>query len=105
MLAALLETEGFNVLTADGGNAGIDIAEAECPDLIITDISMPDLDGIEMTRRLREHPKCGSVPIIVLTAFGNANREWVVKAGASGFMTKPFEFISLTATINQLLGL
>ena len=105
MLTALLETEGFNVLTAGSGNAGIDIAEAECPDLIITDISMPDLDGIEMTKRLRQHPKFSNVPVIVLTAFGDIDREWAIKAGASRFMTKPFEFVSLTIAIKHLLSL
>lgn len=105
MLAILLGNEGFTVLTAEDGRAGIGIAMVEYPDLIITDINMPDLDGIEMIRRLREHPKCSDVPIMVLTALSDIDRAWAVKAGANSFMTKPFEFVSLTTAIKQLLSL
>ncbi len=105
VLAALLEIEGFKVLTAEDGIDGIDIAQAECPDLIITDVNMPNLDGVEMITRLREHPKCRCVPILVLTAYSDLDSAWAINAGANVFMTKPFEFGLLKTAVKQLLSL
>jgi CheY-like chemotaxis protein len=105
MLTLLLESEGFKVLSAEDGNAGIDIAQADCPDLIITDINMPNLDGIEMIKRLRVLPKCSSIPILVLTAYGDIDMAWALNAGASQFMNKPLEYGLLKTVVRQLISL
>jgi DNA-binding response OmpR family regulator len=68
LLHLYLMMGGFSVITAEDGREGLDAAEAEHPDLIITDISMPHLNGIEMTRLLRAKADFESVPIVVLTA-------------------------------------
>src|SRR5215216_3869156 len=71
MMTKLLELESFTVVTAEDGRIGLRVAEAEHPDLIITDINMPNLNGIEMIKLLRELPEFGSVPIMAITAYGN----------------------------------
>ncbi len=86
-----LETDGHRVLDADNGASGLDKAFKRNPDLIIVDVSMPLIPGIEVIGFVRREEKLRSTPIIVLSAA--SNQEIVVKcmeAGANGYMVKPF---------------
>jgi len=103
MMAKLLEMESFNVITAEDGRAGFDTAKAERPDMIITDINMPNLNGIEMIRLLRREVDFGSVPIMAITAYGQNIAQEAVEAGANQATTKPINFESLIRGIRQLL--
>jgi two-component system alkaline phosphatase synthesis response regulator PhoP len=103
MMAKLLEMEAFTVVTAEDGYAGLRIAAAEHPDLIITDINMPNLNGIEMIKQLREQPEFASVPIMAITAYGNGVATEALDAGADRAATKPVRFNSLAVEIRELL--
>jgi CheY-like chemotaxis protein len=103
MMAKLLELEAFTVVTAEDGSAGLDVAANEHPDLIITDINMPNLNGIEMIKELRKRPAFGRVPIMAITAYGNGVAKEALEAGANRATTKPVQFNALIEEIKQLL--
>ena len=104
MMTKLLELESFTVVTAEDGSVGLNIAEIERPDIIITDINMPNLNGIEMIRRLRKQPQFSQVPIMAITAYGNGVAAEAVAAGANHATTKPIEFEALIGGIKRLLA-
>jgi len=103
MMSKLLEMEAFTVLTAEDGNEGLSIAAAEHPDLIITDINMPNLNGIEMIKLLRKQTEFETTPIMAITAYGNGVAKEAIDAGADRATTKPIQFTSLAAEIKELL--
>ena len=103
MMTKLLELESFSVVTAEDGRVGLSVARAEQPDLIITDINMPNLNGIEMIKILRQQPEFGSVPIMAITAYGSSVAAEALEAGADQASTKPITFDSLITGINELL--
>ena len=103
MMVKLLELEAFTVVTAQDGSAGLKVAAAELPDLIITDINMPNLNGIEMIRQLRTRPGFGRVPIMAMTAYGNGVAKEALEAGADRAATKPVQFNALVVEIRELL--
>jgi CheY-like chemotaxis protein len=104
MMAKLLEMESYSVVTAGDGQIGLEVAEAELPDLIITDIHMPNLNGIEMIRILREHPMLQSIPIMAITAYGSAVASEALQMGADYATSKPVEFETLIGGIKTLLS-
>ena len=104
MMTKLLELESFTVVTAEDGSVGLNMAEIERPDIIITDINMPNLNGIEMIRRLRKQPQFSQVPIMAITAYGNGVAAEAVAAGANHATTKPIEFEALIGGIKRLLA-
>ena len=99
-----LTTEGFAVVTASNGREGLYLASAEHPDLIITDISMPEIDGLELVRQLRTHPEFETLPILVLTAFGADQMDQAIKAGANRALNKPVHFDGLIDDVRELLA-
>ena len=103
MMTKLLELESFNVITAEDGRIGFDTAKAERPDIIITDINMPNLNGIEMIRLLRDEVDFSSVPIMAITAYGQNVAQEAVEAGANQATTKPIDFDKLIRGIRYLL--
>lgn len=103
MMAKLLELEAFAVITAEDGRAGLAAAAAEHPDLIITDINMPNVNGIEMIKQLRKLPACGHIPIMAITAYGNGVAKEALEAGADLAAIKPVQFSALIVDIKKLL--
>jgi DNA-binding response OmpR family regulator len=103
MMAKLLELEAFNVVTAEDGRIGLEVADRELPDLIITDINMPNMSGIEMIRELRKQAWCQSVPIMAITAYGNGVAKDALEAGANRAATKPIKFNAVIVEIRELL--
>jgi DNA-binding response OmpR family regulator len=99
-----LTTEGFVVVVASDGREGLYMAVAEQPDLIITDISVPGLDGIDLVKQLRAQPELDNVPILVLTAFGNEEMDQAIRAGAYRAMSKPVHLDSLMDEVRELLA-
>src|ERR1044071_7620298 len=99
-----LTREGFLVVTASDGREGLYLANAEHPDLIITDINMPGLDGLELIRQLRALPEFKKLPIMVFTAFGFVERDNALRAGATRAADKPMEFETLIDEVNDLLA-
>ncbi|HVF89433.1 MAG TPA: response regulator [Blastocatellia bacterium] len=103
-LTKLLELDNFTVIAAGDGLKGVSAARAEHPDLIITDINMPHLSGIEMIKMLRKEDDFRTVPIVVITAYGQSVSMQALEVGADSVMTKPFEYDRLTDTVERLLS-
>jgi len=103
MLAMLFNMEGYNVATAEDGREGLRRASADNPDLIVTDIQMPYVDGNEMIRRLRAQPDSKRVPIIVMTAYGEETGNRAVQSGADRAFTKPVDYDLLLEAIKDLI--
>ena len=105
MLSRRLVRRGFDVLSAEDGQAGVDMAKSDLPDLILMDISLPVLDGWGATEALKGDTKTSGIPIIVLTANAmEADRERAFEVGADGFETKPVDFPALLSAISSALG-
>jgi len=105
MLSRRLERQGYEVVVAADGQQGLLMAEAESPALILMDMSLPELDGWEATRRLKAGKSTQHIPVIALTAHAMVDdREKAYAAGCDDYDTKPVEFHRLLAKINTLLG-
>ncbi len=103
MLRAALVDAGFNVLQADDGVAGLEVLEAETPDVIITDINMPRLDGFGFIEGVRREPRHRAVPILVLTTESDAAKKAKARsAGATGWIVKPFDPEKLVTAIRRV---
>jgi DNA-binding response OmpR family regulator len=106
MLQDRLEHEGYQVITAYDGKAGIEKAVSELPDLILLDVMMPEVTGIEVCKILTEDPLTQRIPIILVTARSGAeDTKEGLEAGAFDYIKKPFNKIELLARINSALKL
>jgi two-component system cell cycle response regulator DivK len=104
MLSRRLQRKGYSVLIAVDGEQGLATAYSEMPDLILMDISLPFIDGYEVTRRLKANPRTKSIPVIALTAHALlTDRDKALRAGCNDYDTKPVDFSRLTEKIETLL--
>lgn len=91
-LAEILEEEGHEVLQAIDGLTALDVVAATPPDVILLDIAMPGMDGLETLRRLKAMPECSKLPVIMVTAQGDRqNMVKAVQLGVRDYVTKPWE--------------
>ena len=105
MLSRRLAKRGFEVVVALDGASAAALAAAERPDLILMDLSLPDMDGCEVTRLVRAEPATASIPIIALTAHAmETDRIRALDAGCQDFDTKPVDLARLLAKIDALLS-
>ncbi len=105
MLKRRLERRGFRVLVAVDGRQGLLMAASESPDLILMDMSLPELDGWEAARRIKADPALAVIPLIALTAHAMAgDREKAMEAGCNDYDTKPVDLPRLLLKIDALLG-
>jgi len=105
MLSRRLERKGYQVITATNGSHGISAAQAQSPDLILMDMSLPEMDGWEAARRLKSDEATQHIPVIALTAHAMlSDRERALQAGCDDYETKPVEFPRLLAKIQAMLG-
>jgi len=103
-VAAILRGEGFEVSTARSGREALVAVAKNLPDLIVSDVRMPGMDGFELARRLRRAPNFALLPIIFLTAKDETeDRVEGFRAGVDVYLTKPFEPDELVAVINSIL--
>ena len=99
-----LEREGFRVLTAMKGNAGLDMALKEKPDLVLLDLMLPELGGLDICKTLKHNDKTRNIPVIMLTAKGTETDKVVgLELGADDYVTKPFSPRELVARIKAVL--
>jgi len=99
-----LGREGFEVRTAGTGTQGLKDVRTKRPDLIVLDLMLPELDGIEVCRRLRQDPETASIPVIMLTAKGDeVDRIVGLELGADDYVTKPFSPKELVARVRAVL--
>lgn len=102
-LRILLEAARYEVLVASDGLSAMTTAMQEVPDLILMDIMMPEIDGLEVTRRLREHQATMQIPIIAVTAMEGGQR-LALEAGADDYMPKPINTRTLLDKIDHILS-
>jgi len=104
MVVFTLQTAGYEVVDAVDGKDGLNKAGAGKFDMIITDLNMPNMDGIEMITAVRKLPGCSFVPILMLTTESQAEKkDQGRKAGATGWIVKPFNADQLIAAIHKLI--
>jgi two-component system cell cycle response regulator DivK len=104
MLTRRLERSGFEIVVARDGEQGVAIAQAEQPDLILMDLSLPVLDGWEATRRLKSAAETRGIPVIALSAHAMpGDREKALAAGCDDYDSKPVKLPGLLAKIRALL--
>jgi CheY-like chemotaxis protein len=103
-MTSYLKAKGYRLLLAEDGRAAIDLAQSHHPDLILMDIQMPVMDGIEAMQHIRNHPDLVDIPIIALTALAMTDdRDRCLAAGANDYITKPVKLKELATTIQKLL--
>lgn len=106
LLQDRLESEGYEILTAYDGKTGINKAISELPDLILLDVMMPEMNGIEVCKTLVNNPSTVNIPIILVTAKAGAeDTKEGLEAGAFDYIKKPFNKIELLARVNSALKL
>ncbi len=104
LVERVLTSRGYEVLVATEGLEGINLAREQKPQLILMDINLPNMDGREITTRLRSLPNFSNVPIVALTANISAgSRELALAAGCTGFMTKPIDVATFPADVERFL--
>lgn len=95
---------GFNVIAAESGHRGLAYAHQARPDAIILDLMMPDLDGRATLAQLKQMPDTAGIPVIMLTAKVQANRQELIDRGAAGILVKPFDPMHLSDQVCEILG-
>jgi CheY-like chemotaxis protein len=105
MLSRRLERRGYRIVTAESGELGISLAQLEVPDLILMDITLPEMDGWETTRRLKADKRTWHIPIVALTACVlTSDKAKAFEVGCVDYDTKPIDFGRLTEKIGTILG-
>jgi CheY-like chemotaxis protein len=105
LLQSMLTEEGYEVDSATNGKSALAKIEASPPDLVLLDAMMPGMDGYEVTRRIRQNKKLPFIPILLITAYENANVPEGLNLGANDFIRKPIDYDELMARINAFLRL
>ena len=101
----IVEKLGHPTLTAEDGAAGVALAKAELPDLILMDVVMPNLNGFQATRQLSREGSTRDIPVVLVTTKDqDTDRMWGMRQGARAYLTKPFAEADLTDVIGRLLG-
>jgi two-component system cell cycle response regulator DivK len=104
LVRRVLEIEGYSIVEADGGLAGLKVAEATTPDLVLMDINLPEMDGYELTHRLKQMPHLAGVPIIAMTAnVMKGDREKTLAAGCDGYIQKPIDVDQLPVQVEHFI--
>jgi two-component system cell cycle response regulator len=107
-LIHILELEvqrlGYETILANNGEEAVEMALAQLPNLIMMDIMMPEMDGLEAARLIRENPKTRSIPIIAVTALSSRkDKEKCLESGCDDYLSKPFTASQLSSSITELL--
>src|SRR5229473_6719791 len=105
LVRVLLSRQGFDVRTASTAEEALEMVQTFRPSLVLADIQLPGMDGLEMTRRLKADPKTNGIVVLALTAFAmKGDEEKAFEAGCDGYITKPIDTRSFPALIRQYLS-
>ena len=100
VVTVILESQGYEVLKAHHANDAFGLLDENTPDLILTDMMMPEIDGVSLIKRLQETPAWADIPVVVVSAYSEPEiQENAFEAGAAGFMSKPFSASELRSTV------
>lgn len=105
LVQTILEEEGYEISLAEDGRVALEQIELSLPDLVLLDVMMPEMDGFEVTKRIRENPKLPFMPILLITAFDQPSVVKGLDSGADDFIRKPVEVDELLARVRSLLRL
>ncbi len=101
----LLSSKGYNVTGVMDGKSALEEVMAHRPDLVILDIMLPEIDGFEVCRRIKENPATSTIPVVMLTAKKNSQDvARGTEVGANAYLTKPFKSAKVIEVIEELLG-
>ena len=105
MLKRRLERRGYRVEIAVNGREGVEMASSKSPNLILMDMSLPEMDGWEATRTIKANPEVKNIPVIALTAHAmSGDREKALESGCNDYETKPIDFTRLMEKIVSFIG-
>ncbi len=100
----LLEANGYTTVETKEGLNALDLAKREMPDLILMDIQLPEISGLDVTRRMKAEPEVADIPIIAVTAFAmKDDEEKILRAGCEAYISKPISITSFLETVKQFL--
>ncbi len=101
----MVEKMGHEILTADDGALGVEVAKAELPDLVLMDVVMPNLNGFQATRTLSREPTTKHIPVILVTTKDqDTDRMWGMRQGAKAYLTKPFSESELSEVLERVFN-
>ena len=104
MLSRRLERKGFHVIVAEDGKKGVEMTRREKPDLVLMDMNMPEMDGWNATKTIRQDEQSKDIPVIALTSHAmTGDRERALESGCDEYESKPIDFSTLLDKIHQLL--
>lgn len=105
MVSFTLKSAGYDVCEAEDGVKALEVLGSKCPDLIITDVNMPNMDGLTLVRKIRELPQFKNTPVLVLTTeFTDDKKQEGRSAGATGWIVKPFDPEKLLQVVQKVCG-
>jgi two-component system cell cycle response regulator DivK len=104
LATTVLEHAGYRVLCTDSATDAIAIAQTQLPQLILMDIQLPGMSGLDATRQLKTEPATVDIPVIALTAFAmKGDEERILNAGCDGYIAKPFDYKDLLARVKAMI--
>ena len=104
LISMVLNRHGYETIGAVTGEEGVEKAGAEKPDMILMDIMLPDIDGLETTRRIRKIESMQKIPIIAITSYAMAgDREKILEAGCNGYFEKPINPLTIMNDIEKIV--
>ena len=102
----LLGANGFETLETKDGNEAVHMVRSQRPDLILMDIQLPEISGLDVTRKIKADPAISHIPIIAVTAFAMKNdEEKILQAGCDAYISKPISIQSFVETVKQYVGI
>ena len=105
LLRDLLQVSGYSTIEATDGKQGVELARARKPDLILMDVQMPVMDGLEATRVLKADTTTSNLPILALTSYAmKGDEERILEAGCDGYLAKPFDIQELLKEVAEYLS-
>ena len=105
LIRDLLQVSGYSTIEATNGKQGVELAKANKPDLILMDIQMPVMDGLEATRILKADTTTSNIPVLALTSYAmKGDKERMLKAGCDGYLAKPLDIQEFLKTVAEYLS-